>query len=56
MNPDLGNVIPQAFDVAQAAGRDYLGQTEEAVRAAQCARPDMTAPEALSAVYMAWRS
>ncbi len=52
MDPDLENVIRQALADAGAAGRDYQGQTEEAVRAVLQARPDMTASEALAAVNL----
>ena len=38
MEPDLENVIRQALARAKAAGKDYLGQTELAVRAVQQAR------------------
>ena len=54
--PELENIIHEALAAAQAAGKDYLGQTEEAVRAALQARPDMTAPEALTVVNMVRRS
>jgi hypothetical protein len=50
MDPDLENVIRQALGDALAAGKDYLSQTELAVRAVLQARPDMTAAEALAAV------
>ena len=56
MDPDLENVIRQALADAQAAGRDYLTQTEAAVRAVLQVRPDMTASEALTAVDLARRS
>ncbi len=42
MDPDLENVIRQALADAQAAGEDYLSQTEEAVRAVLQVRLDMT--------------
>ena len=48
MDPELDNIIRQALADAQAAGRDYLSQTEETIQAA--ARPGMTASGALSAV------
>ena len=32
MDPDLANVIRQALADAKAAGKDYLSQTEEAIR------------------------
>ena len=50
MDPDLENVIRQALADAEAAGKDYQGQTETAVRAVLQARPDMTASDALVAV------
>ncbi len=40
----------------RAAGKDYLSQTEEAVRTVRQARPDMTAPDALVAVNLVRRS
>ncbi len=55
MDPDLENVIRQALADAVSAGRDYLSQTEEAVRAVQRARGDMTASDALVAVNLVWR-
>ena len=56
MDPDLENVIRQALADAEAAGKDYQGQTEEAVRVVLQARPDMTASEALAAVNLVRRS
>ncbi len=56
MDPDLENVIRQALADAEAAGKDYQGQTEEAVRAVQRARGDMTASDALVAVNLVRRS
>ncbi len=53
MDPDLENVIRQAFADAEAAGKDYQGQTEEAVRTVQQARGDMTASDALTAINLA---
>ncbi len=38
MDPDLENVIRQALEDAQAAGRDHTGQTVLAVQAACDAR------------------
>ncbi len=52
MDPDVENVIRQALADAQAAGKDYLSQTEIAVRAVQRVRPDMTASDALAAVNL----
>ena len=56
MDPDLENVIRQTLADAQAAGKDYLSQTELAVRAVQRARPDMTASDALAAINLMQRS
>ncbi len=56
MDPDLENVIRQALADAEDAGRDYLSQTEVAVRAVLQARPDMTASDALTAVNLVRRS
>ncbi len=56
MDPDLENVIRQALADAKAAGKDYLSQTEEAVRTVQQARPDRTASDALVAVNLVRRS
>ncbi len=56
MDPDLENVIRQALADTQSAGRNYLSQTEEAVRAVRQVRTDMTASDALVAVNLVWRS
>ena len=56
MDENLANIIQMAFEQARAAGRDYLGQTELAVRTVRQVRPDMTASEALSAVDLVRRS
>ncbi len=56
MDPDLENVIRQALEDAQAAGRDHTGQTEHAVQAVLQVRPDMTASDALAAVNMVRRT
>jgi len=56
MDPDLENVIRQALADAQAAGKDYLSQTELAVQAVQRVRRDMTASDALVAVNLVWRT
>ncbi len=56
MDPDLENVIRQALEDAQAAGRDHTGQTVLAVQAVQRARPDMTASDALVAVNLVRQS
>ncbi len=56
MDSGLERVIRQALADAQAAGRDHLTQTEQAVRAVLQVRPDMTASEALTAVNLVRRS
>ena len=56
MDPAVETIIRQALADARAAGRDYLTQTEIAVRAVLKARPNMTASEALTAVVMVRRS
>ncbi len=50
MGPGLDNIIRQALADAQAAGRDYFGQTEEAIQTVRLARPGMTILGALSEV------
>jgi hypothetical protein len=42
-----------ALEDARSRGRDYVGQTELAVRAVRQVRPDMTASHALAAVRFA---
>ncbi len=49
---DLKHVIQQALEDARNRGRDYLGQTELAVRAVRQVRPDMNASAALAAVRL----
>ena len=56
MDMDLENVIRQALEDAQAAGKDHMGQTVLAVQVVQRARPDMTASDALAAVNMVRQS
>ncbi len=56
MDESLERIIRQAPEDARATGRDYLTQTELAVRAVREVRPDMTASEALTAVEVVWRS
>lgn len=53
---DLKHVIQQALEDARNRGRDYLGQTELAVRAVRQVRPDMNASDALAAVRLFQRS
>ncbi len=55
MDPDLENVIRQALEDAQAAGKDHISQTWLAIQAVQRARPDMTASDALTAVNLVRR-
>ncbi len=50
MEPDLDDVIRQALEDAQAAGKAHMSQTVLAVQAVQRARPDMTAFDALVTV------
>ena len=47
MESYLESVIHRAQARSKAEGKDYLGQTDEAVGAVLKARPDMTANEAL---------
>ncbi len=56
MDESLERIIRQALEDARATGRDYLTQTELAVRAVREVRPDMTASEALTAVELVRRS
>jgi hypothetical protein len=49
---DLKHVIQQALEDARNRGRDYVGQTELAVRAIRQVRPDMNASDALAAVRL----
>ncbi len=53
---DLKHVIQQALEDARNRGRDYLGQTELAVRAVRQVRPDMNASDALASVRLFRRS
>ena len=53
-NPET--LIRRALAESQAAGKDHLTQTEEAVGAVLQAFPDMTANEALKAVNLVRRS
>ncbi len=52
MEPDLDNVIRQALEDAQAAGKAHMSQSVLAVQAVQRARPDMTAFDALAAINL----
>ncbi len=52
MEPGLDNVIRQALEEAQAAGKAHMSQTVLAVQAVQRARSDMTAFDALAAVNL----
>lgn len=51
----LERIICKALSTARNRGRDDLTQTEQALRAAQQARPGLSVPEALSAVHLARR-
>ena len=53
---DLKHVIQQALEDARNRGRDYVGQTELAVRSVRQVRPDMNASDALAAVRLHQRS
>ena len=55
MDPDLDNVLRQALDDAQAAGKTHMSQTALAVQAVQRARPDMTNFDALVTVNLTRR-
>ena len=50
MDESLERIIRQALREAREKGRDYLTQTEIAVRAARQVRPDLTAAEILAMV------
>jgi hypothetical protein len=50
MDKSLEHVIRLALEEARETGQDYLTQTQLAVQAAQQARPDMAASDALAAV------
>ena len=52
MDPDLDNVIRQALEDAQAAGKTHMSQTVLAIQAVQRARSDMTTFDALAAVNL----
>ncbi len=52
MDETLERIIRRTLDEARAKGRDYLTQTELAVRAVCQARPDMTPSDALAAVEL----
>ncbi len=52
MEPDLDNVIRQALEEAQAAGKAHMSQTVHAVQAVRRARSDMTTFDALAAVNL----
>ncbi len=56
MDDDQTNIIRWALDVAETAGRDYVGQTELAVRTLRQVRLDMTASEAQTAVELVLHS
>lgn len=51
----LEGEICEALSAARRLGQDDLAQTEQALRAAQRARPGLSVPEALSAVQLARR-
>lgn len=53
---DLKHVTQRALEDARSQGRDYVGQTEMAVRAVRQIRPDMNASDALAAVRLVQQS
>ncbi len=53
LDDELMALIRRTIAEAEAAGKDFLTQTEWAVRAVREARPEMGAPEALTAVKLA---
>lgn len=55
LDGDLQRIAHRALEEAQAAGGDYLSQTEAAVRAVRVARLEVTAPEALAVVNLVRR-
>ena len=50
MYMDLIRLVRRAIEEARNGGRDYLGQSEFAVRMVLSVRPDMSASEASKAV------
>ena len=50
MDESLKRIIRRALDEARAKGRDYITQTELAVRAGCQSRPDLTASDVLAMV------
>ena len=56
MDESLECIIRQALDDARAKGRDYITQTELAVRAGHQVRLDMTAGEILAMVRILQQS
>ena len=56
MDESLKRIIRQALDEARAKGRDYITQTELAVRAGHQVRPDLTASEILAMVRLLQQS
>ena len=55
MDESLERIISEALEEARAKGRDYITQTQLAVRAVRLARPDLTASDALALVNLARR-
>ena len=56
MDEIVNRIIRRVLEDARTKGRDYLSETELAVRAVCKARPDMTASDALAAVNLVRRS
>ncbi len=50
MDKSIERIIRRVLDEAREKGRDHMKQTEEAVRAARNARPDLTSSEILATV------
>jgi hypothetical protein len=50
MDESLERIIRRALEDARLTGRDFLTQTEMAVRAVRQVRPDLTASEILATV------
>ena len=55
MDESLERVIRQALEETRTTGRDYLTQTELAVRVVREVRPDMTASEVRTAAELVRR-
>jgi hypothetical protein len=56
MDESLERIIRRALEEARAKGRDYITQTELAVRAGHQVRPDLTTSEVLAMVRLLQQS